>query len=99
MKSRMRRSGQRFRKRQQSKGQGDHEAGRQPETSPVWVLTGNAVSTQEQIGTVSREILRKSQKEMLEIKNVERKTKTRQTEHSQEANRRASRYDKRNFSN
>lgn len=70
MKSRMRRSGQRFRKRQQSKGQGDHEAGRQPETSPVWVLTGNAVSTQEQIGTVSREILRKSQKEMLEIKNT-----------------------------
>lgn len=60
--------------------------GRQPETSPA-LRTGNVVSTQEQIGAMNRETLRKSQKEMPEIKNAERKTKTRQTEHSQEGNR------------
>ena len=44
---------------------------------------------QEHLGNGSRkmETLRKSQKEMPEIKNAERKTKTRQTEHSQEGNR------------
>lgn len=71
----------------------NHEADRQPGTSRLLcVLTGNAVSMQELIGNVSRETVIKNKKEMLEIKNaegkkkVERKTKTRQTEHSQDGN-------------
>ena len=64
----------------------NREADRQPGTSRVLrVLTGNAVSTQELIGNVSRETVIKNKKEMLGIKNAERKTKTWQTEHSQES--------------
>lgn len=52
----------------------NHEADRQPGTSCVLrVLTGNAVSTQELIGNVSRETVIKNKKEMLEIKNAEKK--------------------------
>lgn len=65
----------------------NHEADRQPGTSRVlWVLTGNAASMQKLIGNVSRETVIKNKKEMLETKNAEGKTKTRQTEHSQDGN-------------